>query len=498
MGGKVKEAGGGPATPLANDFVSFLRNGLSQGTFTNPGQGGAAAAQRPRMQTMGGAGGLMPGGNQISDTFGLPGGFQQNAADNYGRADPVGSTEGIAGVINKFLGGDFGAQQYKPDTAGLQGIVGQGKYNFDPFNVQGADFSQFNTDALKNFDSGINLQGFNAADVGPGWDQAIAGLQNGAQNNPFLQKLLQSVSGGQQQFGADLSNVNIDPYIADMDRSRQMGLANERARFGAQGGSAFGTPAAFAESNFLNEEAGKRASTLAGIGQSQQALDLQRQLGVGQINSQNYGQWLGAMGQGAGIQNQGGESALNALLGRANMQNQAALGARGQDLDAMINKGQMSLQALSQATGLDLQQLQSMSQQGINIGQLMNQYQGMRADNQLGSAGLDSNILNSILGHQGNAAQLNEQMRQFDNSSQGNMLSQLLNLMGGLSGKGISQRETYYKPSAWETAGNVIGGIGGAIAPFAPGIGSVLKAGGGMVGGSGGMLGGRGYGDQNV
>lgn len=63
MGNKYKEYGGGPATGLANDFVSFLSQGLNTGTF------GA----------------------------GTPAG-----------ADAYGSTMGIAGVLNDILSGGAG------------------------------------------------------------------------------------------------------------------------------------------------------------------------------------------------------------------------------------------------------------------------------------------------------------------------------------------------------------------------------------------------------
>lgn len=67
MGTKYKEVGGGPATGLGNDFIKFLQGGLNTGSF-----GGVSAAQR----TQG--------------------------------ADPMGSTQGIAGVLNDILSGGAG------------------------------------------------------------------------------------------------------------------------------------------------------------------------------------------------------------------------------------------------------------------------------------------------------------------------------------------------------------------------------------------------------
>lgn len=83
MGGgpQYKEAGGGPATGLANDFISFLQQGLNTGSF-----GGASSMQR------------------------------------FGGADPMGATGGIAGILNDLLssgGGKIGgalSQQIKSST----------------------------------------------------------------------------------------------------------------------------------------------------------------------------------------------------------------------------------------------------------------------------------------------------------------------------------------------------------------------------------------------
>lgn len=67
MGTQTKEVGGGPAVGLANDFVNFLQQGLKTGTF-------------------GGAG----------------------AAGSYMGANPINSTQGIAGVLNDILSGGAG------------------------------------------------------------------------------------------------------------------------------------------------------------------------------------------------------------------------------------------------------------------------------------------------------------------------------------------------------------------------------------------------------
>lgn len=67
MAMKYKEVGGGPATGLANDFVSFLQNGLQTGSFGSAGATSQAAG-----------------------------------------ANPIGSTNGIGGILNDLLAGGAG------------------------------------------------------------------------------------------------------------------------------------------------------------------------------------------------------------------------------------------------------------------------------------------------------------------------------------------------------------------------------------------------------
>jgi hypothetical protein len=67
MGTQTKEVGGGAATGLADDFIKFLQQGLSSGTF------GGSTAVNGAMQ-----------------------------------ANPYGSTHGIAGVLNDLLSGGAG------------------------------------------------------------------------------------------------------------------------------------------------------------------------------------------------------------------------------------------------------------------------------------------------------------------------------------------------------------------------------------------------------
>ena len=90
--------GGGAATPLADEFVNFLRGGL-QGNFG--GFGGDPVAGAPP--------GFVEGILNIGRGGDFGGGV---AGDRFNAADPRGSTEGIAAILNNILspgGGTAGA-----------------------------------------------------------------------------------------------------------------------------------------------------------------------------------------------------------------------------------------------------------------------------------------------------------------------------------------------------------------------------------------------------
>lgn len=90
---EVVATGGGPATELADQFVQFLLQGLG-------GQFGASQQQfDPRSpQARRGGGGGFRGGQGIASR-------RTGPLDRVDQSDPLGQTQGIAGVINDILGG---------------------------------------------------------------------------------------------------------------------------------------------------------------------------------------------------------------------------------------------------------------------------------------------------------------------------------------------------------------------------------------------------------
>jgi hypothetical protein len=525
VGAKTKTVGGGSATGIADSFGQFLQQGLT-GQFGGQGQqqpqpqqqqprnpffgGNIPGALRGGFNQIGGPQGFPPGGgfdevtppninpNTYNTQFGGPGG-QNTGPGQFAQANPVGQTQGLAGGINRALAGDFGGpQNFGVDTSGLQGLVGQGGFDFGQFSPELANFGGFNTNALGGFNPNINLQGINTG--------VNAGAFNPADalGNQQFQNFLSQIQGNSQifnnlsnlqapgQFNAQLGAPDVSAYTPFLDRRRAQGLADINERFTTAGGSSLGSPAAIGSAQFLAERDAGDAATLADIGRQQQGLDLQAQLGSGQINAQNLGNYFQALSSGANVLGgqaaQGAQSVLGALgLGQQGAltgrgqdidaqlgQIQAALGGRGQDLQSLISSGQLNLDAIKSATGLDLSALEAGSRQGLGQQELLNQFQSLIANNQLGNRSLDASILGNIgnLGLQGQ--QLQSQYGLGVGGLQNQALGQLLQQYGQAFGLGTPQRQTIQKPSFFQNALGAVTGLAGAAAPFlAPGIGSL-------------------------
>jgi len=237
-------------------------------------------------------------------------------------------------------------------------------------------------------------------------------------------------------------------------------------------GLGLGTPGSSAAGNFLAESGAANANTIANLSRSDAALRQQGELGAGGINANLYSSYLNAIGQARG-QNISGTSNILGQVGNAlGQEGQLGLGARGQDISALLQSKGMSLDALKAA-----------SQQGIDIQSLFNQYQGMGAQNQLGNKNANIDALSRALGIDLSGQQLGENARQFNTSEQGNTLMNLLQQYMQLSGKGISQRQVVQTPGLLQTVLGGAAGIAGAVAPFAKG--GFSFGGGGSASGGG-------------
>ena len=474
MGTNIREVGGGPSTGMANDFVSWLQNGLNSGSF-----GGNQVPSSQPQSFLPRQPGESPGDFSRRAQNRNQGSRQTTPADAFGRANPVASTQGVSGVINQTLAGQPPSTQYGADLSGLTTHAGSIQpFNFGSFNPQLADFGSF-YNPLNGY-SANNQIGAPSSIAGnnqlQGFLSSLGQLGNQSQSSMFDLSRQFGTAQAQGPFAnVKLDTPDLSAYIPQLERENAKSLADMRARFGASGGASFGTPAAFAEGNLTAEQSARNAVALADIGRAQQGMGLQRDA----LNSNNWNTFAGN-----DLQAQLGNQGLNAnmfsnLLGNQTQALQAGgsiLGnALGQDagnqLQASMANASNNLNALTNQGNMTLDQLRAQSTQGLNAQGLQNDFQGMQANNQLNAQTLQGNLMNMIAGLTMQGQGMNQQQNQFNSAQQQNMLSQLMQLFQNMSMPGIAQRQNIATPSA---GANILGaatGLAGAALPFAmPGL----------------------------
>lgn len=482
MGVNTKEVGGGPSTGLANDFVKFLQGGLNTGTFGGQPVPSQQTTPSKFQQFIANS----PAGKRL---LGSPKG-PTTPQSAFANANPVQSTQGVAGYLNNALNGQPAPFDYGADLTGMQELAGNMKpFDFGNFNPNLADFGSFQN-PLGNFNAQnqtINAPGSIYGNQGlQGYLSGLTNLANQSTQDQFdLSKQFGTASALGPAATVTLDRPDLSYMDARLDRDRAKTLGDIRARFGASGGAAFGTPAAFAEANAAAEIGAQNAATLGQLGMQAQGLGLQRDA----LNSQNYNQFANnslqaqlanqglnanmfsnLLGNQLGALQAGGQLSLNALGQDAGNQLAAAqsnaannLQAQGLNLNALTNKGQ-----------LDLDALRGQSTQGIQEQGLRNDFLGMQANNQLNSQANLGNLLNMIANNQLQGNQLNMNQGQFNQSQQQNLIQNLMSLFQNMSMPGIAQRQVVQSPSFGASLLGGVTGLAGAAAPFlAPGLGSV-------------------------
>lgn len=413
FGGSTKTVGGGAATGLSNDFIRFLQHGLNTGSYTgydaanDPGnRNNYSPGKRPR-------GSDPRNNNGPTDLFGssITPNYQfgqTDAGSAYGNSNPIDSTQGVGGVMDKFLYGDFGDQSYKVDSP----------YSFKDydFSTNLPDYSKFNTDRLANFN--VDMSG-------------IPAYAPGVSTNPLFQSALRAASQSSRLPEFQTSPIN-SPGVAAasnlLDRKQARDIADLRARFGYAGGGGLGSGASYAEGNYRAESGAQNAAALADIARSDSALKLQGELGAGQINTDRL--------------KFGGSQATSMadLISRTLLGEESnKLAARAQDIDAKLRSGQLTLDAISQATGLNLEALKAATAQGISVGQLVNENERIKSS-------YDTDYKRTQLGYN----ELNEGARRTNLGAQGAFLQSLLDLYARLSQSGIPQAQTVEEPGFFD------------------------------------------------
>ena len=153
----------------------------------------------------------------------------------------------------------------------------------------------------------IDWLGTNTTSSG-GFNTAIGRLLSGQglsdNGNQAYDTAYNKAMGGIGQVGLD-PNSQFAQGINTMLQQRQTQAQNDlRARFGAQGGMAFGTPAATAEARYLAESTPQIAATLGQYDLQKRGVDLQTLLGL-----------MGAQSQRSQFNNAQGSQLIQQLLG---------------------------------------------------------------------------------------------------------------------------------------------------------------------------------------
>lgn len=408
MGAKTKQVGGGTATATANNWNQFLNSQLQGGMNQ-----ATSNAQQPGMQQQGFSQALQgmlggQGGQDVSGAGGLlqkyfQGGGGGGMADLSGFGTPQTATAGTAQTAQ--AAGTGMADLSGFGTAAQTGGTGM------------ADMSQFGPAAQ----SGFNTQAPISSDFTSMLRNMIQGGAGGGVGAGANVELARGMDYGQAY-----NTLGQDPL---MERERQRAVAEQRARFGAEGAGALGTGAQYAESNLNAELAARDASQRRAQAMQLMGQDLQERMGGANVGLQNRGQNLQASMA----------SAANALQGQANMM--SALGqARGQDLNTALQQMQLGAQQGQFNAGQ-----QNAMQQAMMQAQLQNQQMGNQMgqfntgqQNAMQQAMLQAQLQNQQMGNQqgqfnvGQTNQMNQfntgqqnQMNQF-NAGQGNAMQQAM------------------------------------------------------------------------
>jgi hypothetical protein len=477
LGNKIKtvSSGGGSATPVANDFNNFLRQGLNNGSY------GA-----------------------------------------------VGQTQGIGSTLNSLLAG----KQSSPELGSINEIMSRFSQqpNFQPSQISGynpgsasfggVDFSQGLGQATPQFSlPGMKLpnsvSGVNYSLPGGGADLSNIVSQIGMRN------LLPSMNGQTTQAPTDV-NTSGQQNTPEFDAiSKILGnqftkdLGDIRERYGVSSAglnaeSLYRSQAIPQLSQALSQSAlGQRQAgqTDVGLGLQGHGLNLQGALGNLNAGVTQRGQDLESLLTGRNQDIQTGSLASgqslaaiqNLLAQRGQDVSQTGLGVeqRGQDINALLTgRGQDASTGLANISnmlagrGLDINQLGTISQMLMGRGGLDFNTQNANANNFLSGQGL----LNQYMGTYGNLGlgqgQLNLAGQQLGQQGQMGALGQLMQalMQSNSLGTAQAQTQTYQTPSAFSNFLSGVNGITGALKGIMN-LGNPFSSGGG--GGSSALMGGN-------
>lgn len=557
MGAQPRNVGGGAAVPVANSWNQFLQQQL---TGQNPNQQQIAGLQ----QMMAGIPNLPGNGqqmvqqnlqneiNRLQSNAGQP--QQQVGAATGGQQGMVGGN-GFQNAFQNQLGGNI------PDQSGaggaLAGMIQGGPGAFQPQQFQnpyqnqtfqGVDLQQLPQNVLQG-NGMADLSGLrNVQNTNANVTQGMGGMANlnGGGLDSIISQLRGTNFGTQPGQGVSASSVALDParqidlnspeiqaqqQIAD--RQRMLAVADQRARFGAEGAGSLGSGAQFAEGT-LNAEFGPRMAALlqqniaqqqtmdlnerqarAGVGLQSAGMGLQASMANASNQLQGQGMNLNALNSAMGGMLQGrGQDLQNQLSNRGMDINQmgldlnqqqgnqgAGIALRGQDMSGILQNQGMGNQFQFQNAGLNQNALTTNNAQALQQAGSQNQFNlnnaGQNAQFQQGTNSLNQNGQQTGMAQFLQALGMGQQQNQFGAGLTSDMIGRLFGGFQQANGIGTPQAQTVMQPSA---AGQILNAGMGLAGAYMGGGGNFasLFGGGGAAGGGGSYALPNGIGGPNI
>lgn len=501
MGAKEKTVGGGGATPVANDWNSWLQSQLGSQAGGNALGGQNLDQAKNALRNSG-----MPIGiqEQIMRSWDASAATQGNRTPasttpstfqnlvNGAASGNVNDSTGAQGILQRILsGGVQNSPQYtNPYTSPEFSGPKLSNLPTDMFSGQTgmADLSRVG----RVGDTNVNvMQGYGTGATGTSFDNMLAqAMQRAGQGAPGVTSNSTSLAPAAQ---IDLNNPLVNAITQGQERSKMIDVANLRARFGAEGAGSMGTGAQVGEATLAAEYAPRIAAAQQQAIQFQQQQDLaERTAGANvALGSNAQGIQAGTANAGNSIASSGNllqsilsgrqqdftqatnnrESDLDNLrlaLGQAQGNQGAGISQRGQDLSsALTNQGQGNQFALG-AGAQNSSNMQANNSNQLDFSRLLNGFNQGNAQNSA-SGQLSTNTLNASQGQSDQDRFMQQLMAGLQQNGVGNnnQMAILQMLFGGMqqsNGLGTPQAQSLMEQNPWMQALQAGAGLAGQYA----------------------------------
>lgn len=459
--------GGGSATPVGNDWMHFLQNGLETGHY------GSTANPNP----------VSSGPQSWSEAFlnrpssnparsGNPSGGMSTPGPNTGS-----TTSGFGDVINRILGLDPGNSVYRNPNNQAPDIFNPSTVSSDPTQLNGI-ISRLGQSGVNPF---VNQLGSTHYDT-PTYDNNTDGLSQIAQLMTMFGVNSQanpmggitapdSVSTG--GFGSngllgDRSNVtkSILDYAASQNKDA---LASSRERFSQMGGNSNSTAAAYDEAVTNSKSATDLAHELGTQDLGYRNLDLgaytaenNAKIGAAGVDAENFRSMLDNLTSGR-------TNSANLLTGASDALSRAGTLREGNNrvnLDSALGFGRLNSDNASAAGSLWNNLFGINSNNLQNAGSLTFDNMNLDSNNQQRNNENGLNRSQLDLSRYQTTGNLDQSQRGMDSNMLMGMLSQLFSSYNGASSLGIPQANTVMEQNPFLQGLQALGGAASNILPM--------------------------------